>query len=665
MAFDKRESYTPNLDLRARLMRSRATAHTCVVGFSLILFGGSALASPPPPAPPISGIVRHLERPIAGALVVFYNLGDTSLTRSRTASDGTFVLASAPVGVYDLIAYKRGFVPALVRFWHQGQVEGVSSVRIQLAARGSTLASPAAAESLWELRDRLPADVLREIAIEEGIGQAQSQPQPQSPSATSSQAPGKPGDATRIDHSMGGEVRTVANVGSADTSLSRTAVGVRGDLPNGWQYDLRGDYAAVSENSVASESTPNTGNVAGLALDVATSPEDHLTLRTRRHTLSFRDDRPASFQSHGVSWRRDGEEGAAEWVAARYIEETNLYRATSSGTTFFPVASRTWEVKGHYERPAGDNPGVAVAMTYRHREGTVGPTGIGSDGAFLLSAPDADLSATASARLSSRAQVEGGVIARYLSGGYGIAPVAAVRYDLGKQTTAFVRGLLRARESGTGNATAFPLVVSIEESTEATSRKGFTVGIERRDGNGSLLRMEASNQRVSEAIRAFFEGDFLTEFDSVYLFDGNLVRQYQAVATRRLTQNVSGTMSLRYGSIDSDIAPESASGYGISSNKGRFWSARAAVEVLSTRTGVAVVVRGARQKLDTPAALRSNDSDKVAVSVAQDLSVVGITPFGAVWKLLIALESARTTATTERDEAVATKRLLGGVAISF
>jgi hypothetical protein len=644
-------------------MRLRATAHSCVVGLSLILFGGAALASPPPSAPPISGIVRHLERPIAGALVVFYNLGDTSLTRSRTASDGTFVLASAPVGVYDLIAYKRGFVPALVRFWHQGQVDGVSAVRIQLAARGPTPAGPAAAENLWELRDRLPADVLREIAIEVGMGQPRvpSPPQPQ-PQA---EAPGKPGDATRIDHAMGGQVSTVANVGSADTTLSRTAVGVRGDLPNGWQYDLRGDYAAVSENSIASDSTPNTGNVAGLALDVATSPEDHLTLRTRRHTLLFRDDRPATFQSHGVSWRRDGEEGTAEWVAARYIEETNLYRATSSGTTFFPVASRTWEVKGHYERPAGDNPGVAVAMTYRHREGTVGPTGIGSDGAFLLSAPDADLSATASARLSSRAQVEGGVIARYLSGGYGLAPVASVRYDLGNQTSVFVRGLLRARESGTGNATAFPLVVSIEESSEATSRKGFTVGIEHRDGNGSLVRMEASNQRVSEAVRAFFEGDFLTEFDSVYLFDGNLVRQYQAVATRRLSQNVSGTMAVRYGSIDSNIAPESASGYGISGNKGRFWSARAAVEVLPTRTGVAVVVRGARQKLETPAALRSNDSDKVAVSVAQDLSVIGITPFGAVWKLLVALESARTTATTERDEVVATKRLLGGVAISF
>ena len=151
------------------------------------------------------------------------------------------------------------------------------------------------------------------------------------------------------------------------------------------------------------------------------------------------------------------------------------------------------------------------------------------------------------------------------------------------------------------------------------------MGLERRGANGSLIKLEASNQRVSEAVRAFFDGDFLTEFDSVYLFDGNLVRQYQGVATRKLSNKVSGTMAVRYGSIESDIAPESASGFGITSNKGRFWSARAGVEVLPTRTGVAVVVRGARQKLDTPAALRSNDSDKVAVSLAQDLSVSSVT----------------------------------------
>src|SRR2546430_9098775 len=99
------------------------------------LFGAGATAfATPPPAPPISGVVRHLEQPIAGALVIFYNLGDTTLTRSRSAPDGTFVLATAPVGVYDLIAYKRGFLPALVRLWHQALPEPVLTVDIKLPA---------------------------------------------------------------------------------------------------------------------------------------------------------------------------------------------------------------------------------------------------------------------------------------------------------------------------------------------------------------------------------------------------------------------------------------------------------------------------------------------------------------------------------------------------
>ena len=89
---------------------------------------------------------------------------------------------------------------------------------------------------------------------------------------------------------------------------------------------------------------------------------------TRRNTLSFADN-PASLQTGAVSWSRGVEEGRVESVSARYIEETNLYRATALGTTIFPIASRTWEVNGQYGRPASiDTPGVNVGMAYRHRE---------------------------------------------------------------------------------------------------------------------------------------------------------------------------------------------------------------------------------------------------------------------------------------------------------
>jgi hypothetical protein len=617
---------------------------------------GRAVADAPP-APPISGVVSHLQKPIADALVVFYNIGDTSLTRSRTATDGTFVVPSAPVGVYDLVAYKKGFVPALVRIWHPSLTGVLSAVHIQLESKNPALgAGPTNASTVWELRDRLPADVLREISMEADGGG--SEPPVSTPGA---------GAQARLNQAVGGEVRSVADVSSGESSLSRTAVGVRGGLPNGWKYDLRGDYSAVADGAGVApvDSSKTTGNAAGLALDVAPSSVDHVTLTSRRHTLSFRDEGPASLQSHAVAWTRGDEEGYAESVAARYVDETNLYRATASGTSFFPIASRTWEVKAGYSKPSGDALGASVSMTYRHREGTIGASAVGTDAAPLLSAPDADLAASVAQRLGSRSEVEGGVVARYLAGGYGVAPRIAARYNVGGQTYVFVRGLYRVTDSTGVVPNPLPLVASIEDSSEASARKGFAVGLEKATGPDGAFKVEASNYRMNETVRAFFEGDFLTDFDSVYLFDGNMLRQYQGAYTRRLTDTVSGTVSVRYGTIDGEIAPGSASAFGIQSNRGRFWTARTGIEVLPTRTGLAMMVRGGRQQLQTPTGVHLNESDKIAISIAQDLSVIGLTPFGSVCKLLMAVESLRSTAGTERDDAPVSNRVLGGLAISF
>jgi hypothetical protein len=619
---------------------------TAFLAPALSLAGATGIAfASPPPSPPIAGVVRHLEQPISGALVIFYNLADTTLTRSRSATDGTFVLASAPVGVYDLIAYKRGFLPSLVRLWHQALPERVSSVEIKLAAAGREANAPSTPSTLWDLRDRLPADILREIALEEV-----------------SEAPAASLDRLRLDRLIAGELRTVTDVGGGESTLSRAAVGVRGGLPNGWKYNLNGDYAAVSDSQNLSDEA--SGNAAGFALDVTTSPIDQVRLSSRRHSIHFGEDSPASLQTHGVSWSRGGREGSVESVGARYIEEANLYRATALGTSFFPIASRTWEVNARYARPAEETPGVSVAMTYRHREATVGPSGVGSDGAFFLTAPDADLSASTSLRLFPRTEIEGGVVTRYLAGGYGIAPRATVRYDLGNGAVLFVRGLYRVAESGIGNGTVLPRVSSIEENAEPASREGYAAGVERRAGDSSF-RFEASTQRMDEVVRAFFEGDLLTDFDSVYFFDGNSVRQVQASARHRLSDTVAGSVSVRYGDIRGPVASDSVMSFGITASDGHYWSARAAVEVLPTKTGVAILVRGVRQSLESGAVSHTNDSDKVAVSIAQDLSIVGLTPFGSDWKLLLALESARSTAATEREESASTSRILGGLALAF
>jgi hypothetical protein len=245
------------------------------------------------------------------------------------------------------------------------------------------------------------------------------------------------------------------------------------------------------------------------------------------------------------------------------------------------------------------------------------------------------------------------------------------RYDIGRDMVLFVRGLSRVLESETANGTVLPRVASIEDNMEPASRQAFGAGVEHRSGENTSVRLEVSGQQIEEIVRAFFEGNFLTDFDSVYLLDGNELVQYQATARHRLSDRVAAALAVRYGEISGELSDDAARSYGISSSDGRFWSARAAVEVLPTGTGVALLLRGVRQGLMTPGAVHSNDSDKLALSIAQDLSVMGFTPFGSVCKLLVAVESARSAVNVgdrkiSSDEAPpTTSRLMGGVAVSF
>jgi hypothetical protein len=664
VAIDNEEIYTPQLDLRARLMTVRRTS---ITPFALLLFAAAGIALAGPSAPPISGVVRHHQAPVAGAVVIAYNLGDSSLTKMRTAADGTFVVSSAPAGVYELIAYKRGFEPAMQRLWHQAATDHVSAVSLALTRKGGDDAPPETPVTMWDLRDRLPTDVLRELGIE-GPEKTAGQP-PQSPLdgvAPANAAAPASAAAVPISRYVAGEVSTMTDVASAtngESALSRAAVGLHGGLPNGWLYGISGDYATLSGEPEAGETT---GNAAGIALDVAPSAAEKLRLSTRRNTLSFGES-PASLQSHAVTWSRGNEEGRVESVGARYIEEANLYRATALGTTLFPLASKTWEVNANYGRAATDTPGVRVAMTYRHREASVGPSGVGVDGAFFQTAPDADLSAASSVNVTDRIQLEGGVVARYMGSGtsaYGIAPAATASYDFGPATL-WVRGLYRVAGS-TATPTVMPRIGSIEDSLEPAATQSYAIGLSHRAGTDSVLQLEVSEQRMGELVRAFFEGDFLTDFDSLYLLDGNTIRQYRATIQKRLTDKLAGSLTVRYGAIDGEVSSQSGVFYGITGNTGHFYSARAAVEVLPTRTGFAVLVRSLRQDLKTPVSVLANDSDKLALSVAQDLSIVGLTPFGADWKLLVAFEQAHGTSVSEPQEENATaNRLLGGVAVAF
>ncbi|HET7452325.1 MAG TPA: carboxypeptidase-like regulatory domain-containing protein, partial [Thermoanaerobaculia bacterium] len=179
---------------------------------------------------PVSGIVKHLQVPIPGALVFVYGVSDSRLNRARTQTDGSFEVEGVPAGVYDVIAYKTGFYPSLIRLWHQGSTT-VSTIAIDLVpAKVSPMKSDA---DVWSWRDRLPADVLREITSESGAD-------PYRPA---------PADGIRLARVVNGSFASSADMGGASGGFSRTEANLFGSLPGSLQYSFHGSYSALKDDA--------------------------------------------------------------------------------------------------------------------------------------------------------------------------------------------------------------------------------------------------------------------------------------------------------------------------------------------------------------------------------------------------------------------------------
>src|SRR5580765_4100265 len=178
-------------------------------------------------AAPVAGVVKHLQAPIPGALVFVYGVSDARMNRARTQPDGSFQVEGVPAGVYDVIAYKTGFYPSLIRLWHQS-APTVSTIAIDLIPAQSASLGKGEAD-VWSWRDRLPADVLREITSD-----AQSY---RSGSA----------EGVRLARVVSGDFTSAASVG-AGGDLSRAQANLFGTLPGSLQYNFRGTYARLRDD---------------------------------------------------------------------------------------------------------------------------------------------------------------------------------------------------------------------------------------------------------------------------------------------------------------------------------------------------------------------------------------------------------------------------------
>ncbi len=317
------------------------------------------------------------------------------------------------------------------RLWHQAAVDQISAVSLSLTRKGGDTPAPPVPVTMWELRDRLPTDVLRELGIDPGPEKTASQPASPLDGAAPGAAPAAASMTASVPISrvVAGEVSTMTDVGFGDDRCGRALEG-RGRPPRrpAERLAVRHQRRLRDARRRAGRGRDDRQRRGPRARRRAVARRQAPSLDAPQHALLRRQPgEPPVARRH---WSRGNEEGRVESVGARYIEEANLYRATALGTTLFPLASRTWEVNARYGR-AGQRQRRACrsAMTYRHREASVGPSGVGVGGRVLpVGAGRGPRGRRRRVKLTERMQLEGGVVAplhghrhglRHRSGGDG------------------------------------------------------------------------------------------------------------------------------------------------------------------------------------------------------------------------------------------------------
>ena len=617
---------------------SRVLVSGVLLAFS---FGAADVARGQAAPAPVAGIVKHLQAPVPGALVFVYGVSDARLNRARTQSDGSFEVDSVPAGVYDVIAYKTGFYPSLIRLWHQSSPT-VSTIAIDLVP---TQPAPLGkGDDVWSWRDRLPADVLREITSE-------------------SQAfRGATTEGVRLPRAVSGDFGSLASLSSASGGISRTQANLLGVLPGDMQYSLRGSYENVGDDAGA---TPlSRGSATDAVLLIAGSPETGASVTYAGREFLPLDGATVRLDREAVKFDHQTDAGAHfEWSVSRWADD-GFERATSVIPDRLPGASENDEVRGRWSRDADDARGGVTLQVYR-RSITDGPQPADGRSGDLL---DAGLSAAAEKTIAGPLSAGARLDARAGSAGSALSPGAIVRVSLGGDASLVISGARRVTSAApSALAAAAPRVVSNDEWEGTAAAEDASAAVTIGNSQDGMIQLRASTTRIAEPLRIYFDGDLLLDVGSIYLFDGNRLEKLAGTASGHLSDLFDAAVHAETGLISGRLASDSAEAFALASSNGRYYGGSASLTVRPTRTDVSCAMRRVRQVLQGDASRADNSSEMLRLSLGQDLTVLGFDPFGTAWKLVVSYETDSTPVVDPAVEetALLRHRVMGGVSISF
>ncbi len=626
----------------------------------------------------VAGRVVGVSNPLGSAAVYAYQVVDRSLQKVATDVQGNFRFDQLPAGVYNIIAHRIGFVPAVVRLT-RSTAEAYQFLEIQLARQVAGAEGAGGREAdFWSLRSKIPADVLRDLEAS-SIRQAALAAQAGPAGRLVANA-----DLNTVDAaSFKAELEALSGVDSsfqgAQAQMTGGQLDVEGQLGK-LQVGLTGRLIQLAGDPADTGSFTD-GEVRALSVAVEDGSSNRLSVTSLTNRLTGgaaapgRDDlgAPVDFENYRVSWSQEhGKTGRSDF-AAQYTSESNYHRVGLFDPPDIPEASRAWLFEGTYTSALGDTGTIQAGVRYRERQSEL--PGFGRSAELdQANRANFDVFGEGGVRVSPAVLVEYGMFSTMRDGSVALTPKGGVVVQLGAAWQAETSFSRRVYQNLDDQRTDFlPVLLHSADFCEQGGESCYALTFSRRKGDDNRISLGAAQRTITETSRLYFSDDLLDRDESLYLVRGDRLPEVHFDLQRRIAPRVVSKLSSSVASGGGGIFfatdrkhYENRLSYTVTSIDTQFQA---------TQTGVFFAFHKLSQGLESVRRdARSGSSEaeleKLRLVISQSLNV--LIDLGTDWIVRLDLEVSRGSevarqagVSVERGDDELRKRFVGGFAVRF
>ncbi len=574
--------------------------------------------------------------PLAQARVYAYEMNDLSLRRVDTDGIGTFLFKELPAGLYKIITVKPGFVPAIVMLQRR-TAQTSQYLEVDLAPQDA--AANASEQSFWNLRRKIPTDVLRDL---ETLELAETSPRTDNGFAL---------EETRFQ-AMTGTDDAVPGSGQ----MNRSTLGMKASV-GATELDLTGDHWVARADPQGESSHSNQ-----LSLSVR-NPEG---ASVRMHSSDNRLDQdgayaPVDLQRYQVSWSQQLGPGSSE-VRAEVVDENNFFSSGPLQPVGLPAGSRTLNLEGSYQGAKIGANSLSAGFRYRQIQGTE------DDLSSLMPTQRVDLFGNGQLAVQPKVFVQYGLYSTLRDGSLSLVPQGGVVVSLGSAWTASTLASHKVHEDDPSVFDFVPMQYTSAGSGCQAEQYCYQLQVSRSLSNGGELSVGATHRKFDETLRLYFSDDFFSHLESLYLVDGDRLPEVQVTMSHRIAPHVMAR-------LESSLASGGGGIFYATDDNSYEHSVRYLVTSLDTRfertsTGVFLAFHHLEQQFlpiaDYGVGTQGTDleTQRLQLMLTQDLTPINLASLALRLNMEVSRGGEALLLGEVGDEQLR-KRVMGGVAVTF